>query len=216
MLLSLIIALTASPKPSATPSPGSGLKTIVTVRSTPFCNNIAQHYNAAALPMLANDRDLDLVDTQLTAFTDVFHHADYQIRYSDTRVKLIKYVSEIRKSLPEIQSQINQLRDGERLTSDKAEASQLHQVAEKLQLAYNKQNQLSIDLGGVIQAMMEYHPPSNLDPFQEAMNEQQMPAEVRSVKSYLRFDGQRDVLGAAEDAAADQAITLVEDHCTQK
>jgi len=217
MFLAVVLAASAATsKPTATPAPRAQLKTIVNIRSTPFCNSIAQHFNAAVVPMLANDRDLDQVDTQLTNFTDVFHHADYQIRYSDTRVALIKYVSEISKSLPQIQTEINQLREGERLTTDKAEAAQLHQVAEKLQLAYNKQHQLTIDLGGVIQAMMDYHPPNDLDTFQEEMNEQQMPAEMRSVKSWLRFDGQRDVLGQAENAAADQAIDLVTNHCTSQ
>ncbi|MFN2450161.1 MAG: hypothetical protein ABR508_10325 [Candidatus Baltobacteraceae bacterium] len=214
MFLEIVLALlTASPTAAPTAAPGAQLKTIATVRSTPFCTSIGQHFNAAVAPMLANDRDLDLVDVQLTNFSDIFHHADYQIRYSDTRVKLITYVGDIRRSLPAVQMQINLLRNGETLTADKAQAAQLHLAAEKLQLAYNKQMQLSTDLGGVIQAMMEYRPPANLDVFQEEMSEAQMPAEMRSIKSYLRFDGQRDILGQAEDAAANQAIALVEQHC---
>jgi hypothetical protein len=213
MHVPLLIAAIAA---SATPAPASQLKTIVTVRSTPFCNSIGEHFNAAVTPMLANDRDLDQVDVQLSNFTEVFHHPDYQIRYADTRVKLMRYVGEIKKSLPFVQTQINELRSGETLTSDKAEAAQLHQVAEKLQLAYNKQMQLATDLSGIVQVMMEYRPPENLDVFQEAMNEQQMPAEMRSLKSYLRFDGQRDVIDRSENAAADLAITLVQSLCTSQ
>lgn len=201
--------------PTPTPSPVPQLKTIATVKATPFCNSIGRHFNAAVIPMLANDRDLDQVDAQLTDFTTIFHHADYEIRYSDTRVALIKYVGEIKRSLPEIQKQIDQLRDGEALTTDKAQAAQLHQVAEKLQLAYNKQMQLATDVSGVIQTMMEYRPPENLDVFQEEVAEGSMPAEMRSIKSYLKFDGQREVLSQAENAAADTAIDLVENHCTK-
>ncbi|HET7815315.1 MAG TPA: hypothetical protein VFL13_13195 [Candidatus Baltobacteraceae bacterium] len=192
------------------------MKTIVTVKSTPFCNSLGQHYNAAAGPMLANDRDLDRINVQLMNFDDMFHHPDYQIRYSDTRVALMKYVSEIVKSLPAMQREINQLRTGESLTTDKAEAAQLHQVAEKMQLAYNKQHQLATDLSGVIQSMMDYRPPADLDISQEELAEAGMPQEMRSVKSYLRFDGQRDVLAQAEDAAANLAIDLASTHCLEQ
>jgi hypothetical protein len=203
----------APPAPNPTASPTSKLKTIATVRSTPFCNAIAQHFNAAVMPMLANDRDLDQVDVQLVNLNDVFRHPDYQMRYADVRVKLIKYVDGIRASLPPIQQQINQLRSGEKLTNDAAEAKQLHQVAEKLQLAYNKQFQLQTDLTGVIQAMMDYQPPENLDVAQEELSEQSVPKDMRDVKSYLRFDGQRDVIDQSENAAADSAIDLVSSHC---
>ncbi len=108
------------------------LKTIVTVRSTPFCSSIAQHFNAAVLPMLANDRDFEGIDSQLTDLNDVFHHADYQIRYAGVRVQLMKYLGRIRSSLPGMQDQIDRLRQGEKLTQDAQEAQQLHQIAEKL------------------------------------------------------------------------------------
>lgn len=202
-----------TPSPSASPAV-STLKTIATVRSTPFCNNIAEHFNAAVVPMLANDRDFDQIDVQLVNLNDVFHHADYQNRYAGTRVKLMKYVDTIQRSLPEIQHQINQLRNGEKLTTNPQEAKQLHQIAEKLQLAYNKQFQLDTDLTGVVQAMMSYQPPADLDVAQEELAEQQMPKDMRDIKSYLRFDGQRDVIDQSENAAADSAIDLVTNHCS--
>jgi hypothetical protein len=210
----LLVGATPHPSPSASASPGSQLKTIANVRATPFCSNIAQHFNAAVVPMLANDADLDRVDVQLVNLDDLFHHPDYQIRYSGTRVKLIKYVDEIHKSLPMIQEQINLLRNGEKLTNDAQEAKQLHQVAEKLQLAYNKQYQLATDLTGVIQTMMSYQPPADLDVAQEELAEQQMPRDMRDIKSYLRFNGQRDVIDQAENAAADSAIDLVTKTCS--
>ena len=204
----------APPAPSTpSPSPSSQLKTIANVRATPFCSSIAQHFNAAVLPMLANDRDFDQVDVQLVNLNDVFHHADYQIRYASTRVQLMKYVDGIRKSLPMIQEQVNLLRNGEKLTTDSNDAKQLHQVAEKLQLAYNKQYQLATDVGGVVQTMMSYQPPADLDISREELAESQVPRDMRDIKSYLRFNGQRDVIDQAENAAADSAIDLATKTC---
>ena len=202
-----------TPTPTASPAAGSQLKTIATVRSTPFCSSIAQHFNAAVQPMLANDQSFDQVDTQLVDLNDVFKHGDYQIRYSNIRIKLIKYVADIQKSLPFMQQQINELRKGETLTKDAQDAHDIHQVAEKLQLAYNKQMQLATDLTGVIHAMMDYQPQGDADSFQNQLQTAQMPQDMRDIKSYLRFDGQRDVINQSENAAADSAITLVERRC---
>jgi len=199
--------------PTPSPDASTRLKTIATVRSTPFCTSIAQHFNAAVAPMLSNDRSLDAIDPQLVDLNDVFNHPDYQIRYSRVRVALIRYVDRIQKSLPFIQQQINQLRAGETLTKDPADSHAIHQIAEKLQLAYNKQMQLSTDLTGVIHAMMDYRPPENLDIAHEQLAAEQTPQQMRDIKAYLRFDGQRDVIDAAENAAADSAITLVETRC---
>ena len=164
--------------------------------------------------MLANDRTLDAVDPQLVNLNDVFNHADYQIRYSDVRVKLMKYVADIDKNLPFMQAQINQLRQGETLSKDPQDAKDLHHIAEKLQLAYNKQLQLATDLTGVIHAMMDYHPAGDADSFQNELSTAELPPEMRDIKSYLRFDGQRDVIDQSENAAADSAITLVQRRCT--
>ncbi|HET9096713.1 MAG TPA: hypothetical protein VFN37_08630 [Candidatus Baltobacteraceae bacterium] len=208
-----LIAAAAMAAPSPTPA-GSQLKTIATVRSTPFCTSIAQHFNAAVSPMLANDRALDQIDPQLVDLNDAFNHPDYQIRYGRVRAKLIQYVNQIQKNLPFIQTEINGLRKGEALTKDPQDAHDIRQIAEKLQLAYDKQMQLATDLTGVIHAMMEYNPPADLDVAAQEMNEAQTPEEMRNVKSYLKFDGQRDVVNQAENAAADSAITLVENRCS--
>lgn len=207
----------ANPTPTPTASPaaagGSQLKTIATVRSTPFCSSIAQHFNAAVQPMLANDQSFDQVDTQLVDLNEVFKHGDYQIRYSNIRIKLMKYVGDIQKSLPFMQQQINELRKGETLTKDARDAHDIHQVAEKLQLAYNKQMQLATDLTGVIHAMMDYQPQGDASSFQNQLQTAEMPQNMRDIKSYLRFDGQRDVINQSENAAADSAIDLVERTC---
>lgn len=206
-----LVAAAAMATPSPTPS--SQLKTIATVRSTPFCTSIAAHFNSAVAPMLANDRVLDEVDPQLSDLNDVFNHPAYQIRYSRIRVALMKYVDQLQKSLQPMQQQINQLRQGETLSKDPKDAYGIHQIAEKLQLAYNKQMQLTTDLSGVVRAMMDYQPPADLDIMREELAESQMPEEMRNVKSYLRFDGQRDVIDQSENAAADSAISLVRNRC---
>jgi hypothetical protein len=208
----LAVALAAA-MASPSPTPSSQLKTIATVRSTPFCTSIAAHFNAAVAPMLANDRVLDQVDPQLVDLNDVFKHPDYQIRYSRIRVALMKYVDELQRSLQPMQQEINQLRKGETLGKDVQDAHDIHQIAEKLQLAYNKQMQLTTDLTGVVRAMMDYQPPADLDVMHEELAESQTPEEMRNVKSYLRFDGQRDVIDQSENAAADSAITLVQNRC---
>ena len=42
------------------------------------------------------------------------------------------------------------------------------------------------------------------------------PEESRNIKSYLRFDGQRDVIAQNEDKATDVALTAAENNCTPK
>lgn len=213
MIAIALLVATAAPSPSSPPAPR--LRTIASVRSTPFCSSLGLHFNAAVQPMMANDRTLDGVRAQLVDLDGVFSKPDYQIRYADERAKLIRYVGDLQKNLPFMQQQINLLRDGERLTMDAKQAAAIHQVAEKLQLAYDKQYQLSADLLGVAHAMMDYRPQGDADSFQNQMQTLSMPQQMRDIKSYLRFDGQRDVIGRAENAAADLAIGLAETSCVK-
>src|SRR5579871_6217487 len=50
------------PTPSSAPHEP---KTIITVISSPYCRSLADHFNGALVPMLANDRTLDGVSVQL-------------------------------------------------------------------------------------------------------------------------------------------------------
>jgi len=174
---------------------------------------MATHFNGTVTPMLANDRTLDLVNVQLDDINAVFTKPDYQIRYAGERAKLVKYVGDLQKNLPFMQDQINSLRHGEQLTKDAQQARDIHQLAEKLQLAYNKQYQLSADLLGVAQAMMQYRPSGDADSFANQMQTLNMPAEMRDIKSYLKFNGQRDVIADAEDKSADMALDIVSKYC---
>ena len=207
-------AVSASPAPSATTRQPP--KTIVIVVSSPFCNSLAEHFNGALVPMVANDRTLDRVSLQLDDLNTLWSQPNYEERFLSVRDKLGKQIDEVAQSMAAIQQQINQFREGEKLTTDPKVAEQLHQAAAQLQLAYDKQRQLSIDLLGVHQAMIDFDI-TRANPALGGFDRTEMaqPADMRDVKSYLRFNGQRDVVAGAEDKAVDLAYDLAENHCTK-
>lgn len=202
--------------PTASPSP-EPLKTIVTVVSSPYCRSLAEHFNDAMVPMLANDRTLDAAGVSLESINTLFDHPDYVQRFVQTRDKLGHEETVLNTSLAAIQQQINELRNGSTLTTDPQAAAQVHQAAQELQTAYDKQRQLSIDLQGVYQAMLDY-PITRVNPALGGFNPQEMtePTSMQNVKSYLRFDGQRDVVAQSEGKAVDIAYTAAETYCTPK
>ncbi len=212
LFAALVAVVLPQPSPSAAP-----LKTIITVVSTPYCNSLADHFNAALVPMLGNDRTLDATSVQLDDLNTLFNEPNYEQRFLQVRDKLGKQVTALMTSLDEIQREINQLRDGSRLTNDPQAAAQVHQASQELQTAYDKQRQLSIDLQGMYQAMLSYpitrvHPA--LGGFSPA--EMALPADAKNVKSYLKFDRQRDTIANSEDKAVDIAYTAAQAHCTTK
>src|SRR5215469_13968497 len=96
LLFALLLALippagqagsAASPAPSASPHE---LKTIVTVKSSPYCNALAEHFNGALVPMISNDRVFDVVDVQLQDMNEMFNYPNYQNRFLDLRAKIVK------------------------------------------------------------------------------------------------------------------------------
>src|SRR5271166_3990141 len=80
MFLNLGLAvIVAVATPTAAPSPGERqLPTIITVIASPYCNSLADHFNGALLPMLANDRVLESTSTQLDTINGL---SDNQINY---------------------------------------------------------------------------------------------------------------------------------------
>lgn len=215
MFFNLIVAIAViTPAPSPTPYEP---KTIITVISSPYCNSLGEHFNGALVPMLANDRTLDAVSVQLDDLNALFSQPDYVQRFLHVRDHLGRQEAELNNSLAEIQRQINALRDGSRLTTDAQATAEIHQAAQDLQAAYDKQRQLSIDLQGMYEAMLDYpinrvHPAlGGFDP-----REMAMPADARDVKSYLRFNGQRDVVSINEDKATDIALSAAETYCVPK
>jgi hypothetical protein len=216
MLLALALPPPAVSAPSASPSPApTPLKTIATVKSnSPYCSSLLEHFNGAIAPMIASDRTLDQVNDQLIDLKSVFDGPNYAQKFTIMRPKLVKYVGELQKNLTVMQNEVNKLRAGEKLTTDPQEAAKMHQLGEKMQLAYNKQMQLASDLLGVVQGMMQYnvfegdHPIGGHD-----AADLSMPADMKDIKSYLKFDGQRDVIADAESKAGDLAYDIAEKSC---
>jgi hypothetical protein len=202
----------ASPLPSASPHE---LKTIVTVKSTPYCNALAQHFNAALVPMLSNDRVFEVVDVQLDDMNHMFDYPDYANRFLDLRNKLLKEVTVLDRSLHPIRGEIDALRQSASLSADPQAAKEMTDAASELQDAYKHQFQLSTDLTGLYQAMMNYnvlrgqHPLNGWTPYQNTL-----PADEKNIKVYLKFDQQRNSIGTSEDKAVDTATTAAETHCS--
>ncbi|MDQ2991449.1 MAG: hypothetical protein M3R30_01340 [Candidatus Eremiobacteraeota bacterium] len=207
------VVSTAGPISSPSPDAGS-LHVIATVKSNPYCSSMVNHFNGALRPMIANDYALDRVDDQLVDLKHVFDGPNYGQKFTTIRVKLVALVGDMQKRLPVLQDEVNKLRQGEALTKDPVEAKKNHQLAEKMQLAYNKQNQLTNDLLALAQSMMQYnqfegeHPINGQDSQTLAM-----PDEMKDMKSYLKFDGQRDVIRAAESDAGEIAYDIATTNC---
>ena len=215
--LTAVIALItpASPSPAPSPNPAQ-LRTIANVKATPYCTALATHWNGIVQPMLENDRTLDSVGVSLDDVDSMFHQPDFANRFTDERLKLMKYVGDLQKSLPSMQEQINQLRLGETTTNDAAQRQEMHLLAQELQRSYDKQKQLTTDLFGVVQSMMQFDP-NSVDPMNASaqLQESQLPADMKSTKSYLRFSGQRDVIDDAESKAGDLAIDVATKYCVK-
>lgn len=213
MFANLLAALLAVVSPAPSPTPHEP-KTIITVVSSPYCKALAEHFNGALVPMLANDRTLDGVSVQLDDLNSLFSQPDYVQRFVHVRDHLGHQVVEISNSLAAIQSEINQLRDASRLTTDAEATKELHDAAGDLQSAYDKQRQLSIDLQNMYQTMLTY-PIWRVHPALGGFDPQEMaqPEDMRNVKSYLRFDGQRDVIARNEDKATDVALAAATTYC---
>ncbi len=206
-------AVSASPAPSATPRT---LQTIVTVVSSPYCNSLEEHFNSALVPMLANDRTLDATSAGLDTLNTLWSQPNYEQLYLDVRNALGKQIDQIAGSLDRIQAQINALRAGEKLTTDPQAAADIHQAAQELQRAYDKQRQLEIDLTGVHRAMIDYDI-SRAHPAMGGFDETEMsePADMKDMKSYLRFNGQRDAIADSEGKAVDVAYRIAQTRCTK-
>ena len=216
MLTKLVTAILAVVLPAPSPTPAVP-KTIITVISSPYCNSLGSHFNGALLPMLANDRVLDGVSVQLDDFNVMFNQPNYVQQFLHIRDTLGRQETELNQLLAGIQREVNQLREGAALTTDPQAAAEVRQAAGDLQAAYDKQRQLSIDLQNMYEALLQTNP-NRFHPTLGGFDPQDMaaPADARNIKSYLRFNGQRDVIAINEDKAADIAIATAEKYCVPK
>ncbi|MDQ2865014.1 MAG: hypothetical protein M3R51_02190 [Candidatus Eremiobacteraeota bacterium] len=217
LLLSAILGIvvpTGSPAPAvstaAAPAP---LRTIVTVKSSPFCNALAQHFNAAFVPLSGNNRNLEIVNSGLVEIDEAFSHPDYANRLQKARAAIVAANDQIAASLPGIALQIRAVREAASQTGDAKAASQTSDSAAALESAYSKERQLSIDLTNLAQAMMDANmnlgdrPLGTLDAIE-------MPKEMSDIKAYLRFDGRRDLIVQSESKAIDIAYDVANQKCS--
>jgi hypothetical protein len=214
-LIATVLAV-ALPAPAASPSP-SEPKTIITVISSPYCKSLAEHFDNALVPMLANDRTLDGVGVQLDDMNGMFDSPDYVQQFLHIRDTLGRQETVLNNSLAQIQMEINQLRLGAKLATDPKAQSEIHDAAQDLQAAYDKQRQLAIDLQNMYESLLRVNP-NSLHHTLGGFDEQDMlaPQASRDIKSYLRFDGQRSVIAQNEDKASDIALTAADDYCSPK
>jgi hypothetical protein len=212
----IMAVLLAAALPTPSPSPHEP-KTIITVISSPYCKSLAEHFNNALVPMLANDRTLDGVSVQLDDMNAMFEGPNYVQQFLHIRDTIGKQETVLNRSLAEIQLEINQLREGSRLSTDPQAQTEMHDAAQDLQAAYDKQRQLAIDLQNLYITLLRYNP-NRLHPTLGGFDEQDMvaPKESRDIKSYLRFDGQRDIIAINEGKATDIALTAADNYCTPK
>jgi hypothetical protein len=200
--------------PDASASPRTPLKTIVTVKSSPYCSALEDHFNSALVPMIANDRVFTAVDGQLDDMNNMFKYPNYIDRFVVLRTKLIKETGVLQNSLKPIQQQIDALRNSATLSTDPVEQKQMLDAASQLQDAYKHQFQLSTDLTGLAQSMMEYNifrgsaPLGGWTPYDNTL-----PEDEKNIKSYLKYGKQLKSIDDAENGAVDIAYSIATDHC---
>jgi hypothetical protein len=200
--------------PDASASPRTPLKTIVTVKSSPYCSALEDHFNSALVPMIANDRVFTTVDGQLDDMNNMFKYPNYIDRFVVLRTKLLKETGVLENSLKPIQQQIDALRNSATLSTDPVEQKQMRDAASQLQDAYKHQFQLSTDLTGLAQAMMQYNifrgsaPLGGWTPYDNTL-----PEDEKNIKSYLKYGKQLKSIDDAENGAVDIAYAIATDHC---
>ena len=216
LLLNLVTAILAVAVPAPSPSPHEP-KTIITVISSPYCKSLALHFNDALAPMLANDRTLDGVSVQLDDVNTMFEGPNYIQQFLHIRDALGRQETALNDSLSGIQAEINELRNGSTLSTDKQATAQVQAAAQELQTAYDHQRQLAIDLQNLYETLLRYNP-QRLHPTLGGFDPQDMaaPADAKDIKSYLRFNGQRDVIATNEGKATDVALATAQTYCVQQ
>ena len=211
----LAVAILAAVLPAPTPTPGVP-KTIITVKSSPYCNSLGTHFNNALVPMLGNDRSFVSTGVQLENVNQIFldPSPNWRQEYLAARDRIGKQEIVVNNSLAAIQSEINALRTGAALNADPDAAQQVHLAAQDLQTAYDHQRQLGIDLQQLYQFMLSY-PLSRIHPVMGGFTSQNMdvPEQERDVKQYLHFDAQRDIISINEGRATDVALAAADKYC---
>ncbi|MBV9263970.1 MAG: hypothetical protein JO324_06570 [Candidatus Eremiobacteraeota bacterium] len=212
-LAAALLALLPSPAPTERPP----LKTIITVVSSPYCNSLVTHFNGALVPMLGNDRAIEVISVQLDNLNQLFSDPNYQQEFVDVRTKLLHQESKVNESLAAIEQEIDLLRDGAKLTTDPQAQADIKDAATQLHTAWARQRELAIDLHHMYQEMTQYpiEQASN-DPGGFAPEDMREPAEMKDIKSYLRFNTQIKIIANSEDKAVEIAYNTAQTYCIPK
>ncbi len=229
----------AEPEPAATASPPAQrepVREIGRVRAlSGFCQAFVTHFNGAAHAMLNNDQTLTFVDFTLAGLQPHFKAKGGEVLLYDDRVRLLHYTDDIFKTVPALQSEIDQLRRSADLTKDPEQAKDARDAASELQQSLDRERAMANDSLGVARALMDLalgttsdttvqvHPggpptigaPDVSGPSAStnyigsvASNSdytQSTPAQSRDVRSYLQFDKQFDKISQAESEAVEHA-----------
>ncbi len=138
-----IITATPGPAPTATAS-AEPLKTIVTVRSSPFCSQFATHVNAAIDHAVRNDATLGTIIITLhstdLAENDLSRHNEIQ-RLENLGDSIYR---DYRKGLDEV----DKLRDLAKTAQDQQEQAELKAAADALGGVLYRQHLIQRDLDG--------------------------------------------------------------------
>lgn len=217
LALSILVALASVGSPTPAPSPSTPpLKEIGSVRSTPYCSAFYGHFNAAVRPMLQNDIALDRIDVSLQHQNKLFKDLNYEQEFMDERLVMEKNVQTLIENNGLIQKEVNDLRKGQTMTTDKEQAHEIHMLAQELQRALDKQKQLQVDLLSVVHVMMEYDfmkQPTAQEKMNQTLDDLSEPPDMLDIKKVMRFNGMRDRLHDAEGMAAGHASTILQKYC---
>ncbi len=144
MLAVVLAALTASTSPS--PSPAPLLKTIVTVKSSPFCGALAAHLNAAIGSTITNDETLATAIVGLRS-RDL---AGSDIQRNNEIMRLENLADAIYKQYRLGENEVKLLRALAGTTPDKAEKGEVKDAADALGGALYRQHLIQRDLDGFL------------------------------------------------------------------
>lgn len=147
-MLALVLAIiTVTPGPSPSPSASTEpLKTIITVRSSPFCSQFATHVNAAIDHAVTNDRTLGTViltlHSQDLADNELSRHNEIQ-RLANLGDSMYR---DYRKGLDEV----DKLRELAKTAQDQQEQIELKAAADALGGVLYRQHLIQRDLDGFV------------------------------------------------------------------
>lgn len=143
MLAVLLALAAAAPSPSPTPEP---LRTIVTVRTSPFCGAFATHVNSAIDSAVTNDRDLGSIILTLHA-SDL---AGNDIQRRNEMQRLTTLADGMYRAYRSGEAEVNRLRDLAKTAKDKSEQTDIKASADALGGALYRQHLIQRDLDGFV------------------------------------------------------------------